>query len=77
MDHILALFGGGCRIRTRVGLPPNGFQDFSVIWTFVEIDRKHALGLEAPTARKSRWIQGNYANKSAWIQGKFELPAKG
>ena len=29
--------GGGCRIRTRVGLPPNGFQDRPVVTTSVTL----------------------------------------
>ena len=32
--------GGECRIRTRVGLHPNGFQDFSVKWTWVDLGGK-------------------------------------
>ena len=35
-QKVEALIGGECRIRTRVGLHPNGFQDFSVKWTWVE-----------------------------------------
>lgn len=35
-QKVEALIGGECRIRTRVGLHPNGFQDFSVKWTWVD-----------------------------------------
>ena len=38
LAHIFVKIGGGCGIRTHVGVNPNGFQDLFRIWNLTEID---------------------------------------
>ena len=46
---MLGIGGGGCRIRTRVGLHPNGFQDRPVMTTSVTLRiGKGAASLTTP-----------------------------
>ena len=48
------LHGGGCRIRTRVEFPPNGFQDRPVMTASVTL-RILSSAADAAPADRSKW----------------------